>query len=116
MYFKPQTDDIREAPSLLLIKQLLQAGAKVFVHDPVAQEHVKSIYGDRLIYCDHHYDALDQADALCVVTEWQEFRNPDFEYLKHKMRQPVVFDGRNLWDPRQMAARGFTYYGIGLKG
>jgi len=114
--FKPRTDDIREAPSLVLINQLLEAGANVFVHDPVAQEHVKSIYGDRLIYCHHHYDALDQADALCVVTEWQEFRNPDFEYLKHKMRQPVVFDGRNLWDPRQMAARGFTYYGIGLKG
>ncbi len=114
--FKPRTDDIREAPSLVLINQLLEAGAKVFVHDPVAQEHVKSIYGDQLAYCNHHYDTLDQADALCVVTEWQEFRNPDFEYLKHKMRQPVVFDGRNLWDPRQMAARGFTYYGIGLKG
>lgn len=114
--FKPRTDDIREAPSLALIDQLLAAGAKVAVHDPVAAENVKAIYGDKLTYCPHHYDTLDDADALCVVTEWQEFRNPDFDYVKHKLAQPVIFDGRNLWDPKQMAARGFTYYGIGLKG
>jgi UDPglucose 6-dehydrogenase len=114
--FKPRTDDIREAPSLVLINHLLEAGVQVRVHDPVAQEHVKAIYGEKLTYCDHHYDTLDAADALCVVTEWQEFRNPDFEYMKHKLVQPVIFDGRNLWDPKQMAARGFTYFGIGLKG
>ncbi len=114
--FKPRTDDIREAPSLVLINHLLEAGAKVSVHDPVAQENVQAIYGDKIAYCAHHYDTLDQADALCIVTEWQEFRNPDFDYLKHKLAQPVVFDGRNLWDPKQMAAKGFTYYGIGLKG
>jgi UDPglucose 6-dehydrogenase len=114
--FKPRTDDIREAPSLVLINHLLEAGAQIRVHDPVAQEHVKAIYGEKLQYCDHHYDTLDAADALCVVTEWQEFRNPDFEYMKHKLAQPVIFDGRNLWDPKQMAARGFTYFGIGLKG
>lgn len=114
--FKPRTDDIREAPSLVLIDHLLEVGAKVAVHDPVAQENVKAIYGNKLTYCDHHYDALAGADALCVVTEWQEFRNPDFDYLKHKLAQPVIFDGRNLWDPKQMAAKGFTYYGIGLRG
>lgn len=114
--FKPRTDDIREAPSLVLIDHLLEAGAKVTVHDPVAQENVKAIYGNRISYCNHHYDALEGADALCIVTEWQEFRNPDFEYLKHKLAQPVIFDGRNLWEPKQMAAKGFTYYGIGLKG
>jgi UDPglucose 6-dehydrogenase len=114
--FKPRTDDIREAPSLVLINHLLDAGAKVAVHDPVAQENVRAIYGDKLAYCDHHYEALDKADALCIVTEWQEFRNPDFDYMKHKLAQPVIFDGRNLWDPKQMAERGFTYYGIGMKG
>jgi UDPglucose 6-dehydrogenase len=114
--FKPRTDDIREAPSLVLINHLLEAGAEVRVHDPVAQDNVRAIYGDKLKYCDHHYDTLDQADALCIVTEWQEFRNPDFDYMKHKLAQPVIFDGRNLWDPKQMAARGFTYFGIGLKG
>ena len=114
--FKPRTDDVREAPSLVLIDQLLAAGAEVRVHDPVALENVKSIYGDKIKYFNHHYDALDQADALCVVTEWQEFRNPDFDYIKHKLIEPVIFDGRNLWNPQQMAAKGFTYFGIGLKG
>lgn len=112
--FKPRTDDIREAPALVLIEHLLKAGAAVTVHDPVAIENVKAIYGDRLTYCAHHYDTLEGADALCVLTEWQEFRNPDFEYLLHKLKSPVIFDGRNLWDPQQMAARGFTYSGIGL--
>jgi len=114
--FKPRTDDIREAPSLALIDQLLAAGAQVRVHDPVAEANVRAIYGDKIEYFPHHYDTLEGADALCVVTEWQEFRNPDFEYLKHKLARPLIFDGRNLWDPKQMAARGFTYYGIGLKG
>lgn len=113
--FKPRTDDIREAPSLVLIEHLLKAGATVTVHDPVAIENVKAIYGDRLTYCAHHYDTLEGADALCILTEWQEFRNPDFEYLMHKLKAPVIFDGRNLWDPQQMAARGFTYSGIGLR-
>jgi UDPglucose 6-dehydrogenase len=112
--FKPRTDDIREAPALVLIEHLLKAGVAVTVHDPVAIENVKAIYGDRLTYCAHHYDTLEGADALCVLTEWQEFRNPDFEYLMHKLKSPVIFDGRNLWDPQQMSARGFTYSGIGL--
>jgi UDPglucose 6-dehydrogenase len=112
--FKPRTDDIREAPSLVLIERLLAAKARVRVHDPVAQEHVRAIYGDRLVYSPHHYDALDGADALAIVTEWNEFRNPDFAYMQRKMRQPVIFDGRNLYDPRRMRELGFLYSGIGL--
>ena len=112
--FKPKTDDIREAPSLTLIDNLLDAGAEVHVHDPVAHENVKQIYGDRITFHEHHYDACDQADALAIVTEWNEFRKPDFDYLKLKMSQPVIFDGRNLYDPDRMAARGFLYSGIGL--
>lgn len=114
--FKPGTDDIREAPSLALIDHLLQAGARVQAHDPVAEENVRELYGDRLTYCEHHYDALDGADALAIVTEWNEFRNPDFNYMKHMMKQPVVFDGRNLYDPAKMSANGFLYSGIGRNG
>lgn len=113
--FKPRTDDIREAPSLVLIEQLLAGGADVHVHDPVAMENVKAQLGDKLTYHEHHYDALEGADALAIVTEWNEYRNPDFEYLKHKMGQPVIFDGRNLYDPAKMGAAGFRYSGIGLK-
>jgi len=111
--FKPGTDDIREAPSLVLIDSLLKAGCTIRAHDPVAQENVAEVYGDRVDYCDHHYDTLAGADALAVVTEWSEFRNPDFDYLKHKMKTPVIFDGRNLYDPAKMQAKGITYYGIG---
>uniref|UniRef100_A0A7C4LLS4 UDP-glucose 6-dehydrogenase n=1 Tax=Schlesneria paludicola TaxID=360056 RepID=A0A7C4LLS4_9PLAN len=113
--FKPKTDDIREAPALVLIDELLAAGMQVRVHDPAAMEHVRARYGEQLAYFSHHYDTLDGADALAICTEWPEFRNPDFDYVKHKMRQPVIFDGRNLWEPEQMRARGFTYIGIGLK-
>jgi UDPglucose 6-dehydrogenase len=112
--FKPRTDDIREAPALVLIDRLLAAKARVRVHDPVAQENVRALYGERLIYCAHHYDALENADALAIVTEWNEFRNPDFSYMRHQMRQPVIFDGRNLFDPARMRELGFVYSGIGL--
>lgn len=112
--FKPRTDDIREAPSLVLVRSLLKAGASVKVSDPVAMENVKDELGDSIQYCDHHYDACDGADALAIVTEWNEFRNPDFDYLKVKMNSPVIFDGRNLYDRKKMARRGFTYSGIGL--
>ena len=112
--FKPRTDDIREAPSLVLIESLLAAGATVNVSDPVAMENVRELLGDRVTYCKHHYDACDEADALAIVTEWNEFRNPDFDYLKVKMRSPVIFDGRNLYDRHKMAKRGFYYSGIGL--
>jgi UDPglucose 6-dehydrogenase len=113
--FKPRTDDIREAPALVLIDHLLEAGASVACHDPVAMENVQKIYGDKVQFCQHHYDALDQADCLAIATEWQQFRNPDFDFLKHKMATPVIFDGRNLYDPRAMATRGFLYRGIGIR-
>jgi UDPglucose 6-dehydrogenase len=111
--FKPRTDDIREAPALVLIESLLAAGAHVRVHDPEAIGNVREIYGDRIVYCDRPYGALEQADALAVATEWNEFRNPDFEVMRRLMRQPVVFDGRNVYDPTRMASLGFTYHGIG---
>ncbi len=112
--FKPRTDDIREAPSLVLIRQLLDAGADVHVHDPVAMENVQQELGDAITCHKHQYDALPDADALAIVTEWNEYRNPDFDYLKHKMKSPVIFDGRNLYNPQKMVKRGFTYSGIGL--
>jgi UDPglucose 6-dehydrogenase len=111
--FKPRTDDVREAPALVLIDTLLAAGAELRVHDPEALANVRAIYGDRLTYCDRPYGALEQADALAIVTEWNEFRNPDFEVMSRLMRQPVIFDGRNLYDPARMAALGFAYQGIG---
>lgn len=113
--FKPGTDDIREAPSVVLINRLLDAGAELLVHDPVAQENIRREFGDKLTYCDHHYDAIDNVDALAIVTEWNQFRNPDFNYLKHKMNNLVIFDGRNLYSPDKMKSLGFYYNGIGLK-
>ncbi|QDU81267.1 UDP-glucose 6-dehydrogenase [Polystyrenella longa] len=114
--FKPRTDDIREAPSLVLIEQLLKEGVNIRVHDPVAMENVREEIGDKVEYCEHHYDTLEGADALAIVTEWSEFRNPDFDYMKHKLKQMTIFDGRNLYDPKKMTEMGFAYYGIGLKG
>jgi len=112
--FKPRTDDIREAPSLTLINRLLDAGAAVHVHDPVAVDNVREIFRDRVQYFDHHYDACDGADALAIVTEWNEFQNPDFDEMRQRMKSPVIFDGRNLYDPARMKEHGFVYSGIGL--
>ena len=111
--FKPRTDDIREAPSLVLIDTLLAAGASLRVNDPEAIPNVRAIYGDRLAYCDRPYGCLEQADALAIVTEWNEFRNPDFEVMSRLLKHPVIFDGRNLYDPARMADLGFTYEGVG---
>ncbi|RUL89379.1 UDP-glucose dehydrogenase family protein [Tautonia sociabilis] len=111
--FKPKTDDIREAPSLVLIDTLLAAGASVRVHDPEAMPNVRAIYGDRITFCDRPYGCLEQADALAIATEWNEFRNPDFEIMRRLLNRPVVFDGRNLYDPEKMTELGFTYFGIG---
>ncbi|VTR96977.1 udp-glucose 6-dehydrogenase : Nucleotide sugar dehydrogenase OS=Isosphaera pallida (strain ATCC 43644 / DSM 9630 / IS1B) GN=Isop_0060 PE=3 SV=1: UDPG_MGDP_dh_N: UDPG_MGDP_dh: UDPG_MGDP_dh_C [Gemmata massiliana] len=111
--FKPRTDDIREAPALTLIDALLEAGAQVRVHDPEATANVRAIYGDKLHYADRPYGALEGADGLVVVTEWAEFRNPDFEVMKRLLAQRVIFDGRNVYDPRMLRQFGFTYYGIG---
>ena len=116
--FKPKTDDIREAPSLVLIRSLLAAGAEVHAHDPIAMDNVKAQLESEGLsgvhYHEHHYDAVEGADALAIVTEWNEYRNPDFDYLLHKMAGPVVFDGRNLYNPCRMKERGFDYSGIGL--
>jgi UDPglucose 6-dehydrogenase len=111
--FKPRTDDIREAPALVLIDELLNAGAAVRTHDPEAMDNVKAIYGNRITFCDRPYGALEGADALALVTEWQEFRTPDFELMKRLLSTPLIFDGRNVYDERTMDQNGFTYYGIG---
>jgi len=114
--FKPRTDDIREAPSLVLIDHLLKAGASVKIHDPEALENVRAHFGDRpgLEYCDSPYQTITSADALAIVTEWSEYRTPDFVHMKHLMKRPVIFDGRNIYDARQMRNRGFEYDGIGI--
>lgn len=111
--FKPKTDDIREAPALVLIDRLLEYGAKVCVHDPEAMGNVKQLYGDKLEYAKKPMDALGDSDALAINTEWDEFRTPDFEEMKTRMASPVIFDGRNLYDPVQMKSLGFTYHSIG---
>ena len=111
--FKPRTDDIREAPALVLIDALLEAGAKCRVHDPEAMGNVKAIYADRIAYSDKPYGALEGADGLVIVTEWQEFRTPDFELMRRLLTSPVIFDGRNIYDAKIMANHGFAYYAIG---
>jgi len=111
--FKPGTDDVREAPSLVLIDRLLELGAVLRVCDPEAMDNVRLCYGDRLVYCDRPDDALDGADALAIVTEWKQFVHPDFDRMRARLRNPVIFDGRNLYDPARMQAAGFTYHSVG---
>ena len=111
--FKPRTDDMREAPSLEIISGLLAAGARVRAHDPVAVEAARRVLGDTVEYAVSPYDALPGADALMVVTEWNDYRHPDFDRVKSALKSPVIFDGRNIYDPRLLAARGFSYHGVG---
>jgi UDPglucose 6-dehydrogenase len=113
--FKPNTDDMREAASRVLMESLWAAGAKVRAYDPVAMPECLRIYGDRadLALCKTSHEALKGADALAIVTEWREFRSPDFEHIKSALNTPVIFDGRNIYDPEQMAQAGFSYYAIG---
>lgn len=111
--FKPRTDDIREAPALVLVDRLLAEGAKVRVHDPEATENVRAIYGNKVSYSDKPYGAIEGADGLAIVTEWQEFRNPDFEVMRRLLNSPVIFDGRNIYDRKAIEGYGFTYYAIG---
>ncbi len=111
--FKPRTDDIRDAPALVLLDRLLELGADVCVHDPEALENVRRIYGEKLRYAERPMEALDGADALAIVTEWAEFRHPDFEEMGKRMKSRAIFDGRNLYDPAVMRAAGFTYHCIG---
>ena len=111
--FKPGTDDIREAPALALIERLLKLRATVRVYDPEAMGNVRALYGDRLVYCQQRDDALLGADALAICTEWKQFVHPDFEEMRRRMWRPVIFDGRNLYNPLRIRAAGFTYCSIG---
>jgi len=111
--FKPRTDDMRDAPAITVIKALIESGAEVHAYDPEATEEAKKIFGEGIRYAHRNYDALDGASALLVLTEWNEFRRPDFARMKQLMERPVIFDGRNIYDPLDLAERGFTYYSIG---
>lgn len=113
--FKPKTDDMREAPSLVIIDKLIGAGAEIVAYDPVAMEEGKRILGDKIEYANDQYEACIDADALVLVTEWAEFRMPNFKVLQKLLKNNVIFDGRNIYDPEEMAEMGFSYYGIGRK-
>lgn len=112
--FKPQTDDMREAPSLVLIKHFLEAGAKVKAYDPVAMHEAERILGNSIEFCQDQYDALIDADCLLLVTEWSEFKFPNFNVVKKLLKTPVIFDGRNIYDVNEMKKKGFFYYCIGI--
>ncbi len=111
--FKAETDDVRESPALVLIEELLRAGAKVQAHDPAAMETARQQLGSRVTFAGHGFDALAGADALAIVTEWLEYRNPDFARIKQLLKRPLIVDGRNLYDPQKLGRLGFTYDSIG---
>jgi UDPglucose 6-dehydrogenase len=111
--FKPNTDDIREAPALYNIDALLKEGAMVSVYDPEAMENVKKIVGDKVTFTDDQYTALDDADALMIMTEWPVFRTPDYEVMSKKLKNKVIFDGRNLFEPKELEDMGYHYESIG---
>jgi UDPglucose 6-dehydrogenase len=111
--FKPRTDDMREAPSVTVIEGLLASGARIQAYDPQAMEQAKRVFQTRIQFARHSYEALQKADALLVVTEWNEFRRPNFQRIKDCLKSPVIFDGRNLYDPSELKQLGFTYYSIG---
>ncbi len=111
--FKPKTDDIREAPAIAIIEQLLDAGAQVAAHDPRALENTRAIFGERITYCTDAYEALQGADALVTATEWMEYRSPDFDAVKRSLERPLIFDGRNIYDRKTMARYNFEYYCVG---
>ena len=111
--FKPRTDDMREAPAITIVERLLAGGARVQAYDPEAGKVARGLFGSRIHLAEKSYDALKGADALAVVTEWNEFREPDFPRMRKLMRSPVIFDGRNIYNPEQMQAHGFSYFSIG---
>jgi UDPglucose 6-dehydrogenase len=111
--FKPRTDDIREAPALVLIDWLLSQSVTVRVHDPEAMHNVRALYGEKLVYCESPIDAIDKADALAILTEWKDYHSPDFAEMYQVMKSPAIFDGRNLYEPERMKRRGYRYYSIG---
>ena len=112
--FKPQTDDMREAPSLVIIKKLLAAGAHVKAYDPVAMQEAKNTLGDSITYCEDQYEALIDADCLMLITEWPEFKFPNFNIIRKLLNKPVIFDGRNIYDLAEMKRKGFDYFCIGI--
>ena len=111
--FKPNTDDVREAPAHLVIRGLLDEGAAVVAFDPEAMQTTREILGDAITYAENAYHALDGAEALIICTEWPEFRRPNFDKIKRLLKQPVIFDGRNLYNVQRMAEAGFDYHSIG---
>ncbi len=113
--FKPQTDDMREAPSLVIIEKLLLKGVKIKVYDPVAMDECKRIIGNKVEYAKDQYEALNDADALLIITEWSEFRLPNFNIVQKLLKSKVIFDGRNIYEPLEMQDLGFTYFSIGRK-
>ncbi|MCF6171752.1 MAG: UDP-glucose/GDP-mannose dehydrogenase family protein [Bacteroidales bacterium] len=113
--FKPQTDDMREAPSLVVIRKLLEAGAKIKAYDPVAMEEAKKVLGDKIEYAKDQYEALIDADALFLITEWPEFKFPNFTVMARLLKNKVIFDGRNVYDVEEMKELGYDYFGIGTK-
>lgn len=113
--FKPKTDDMRDAPSLVIIERLLEAGAVIEAFDPVATHETKKIIGDRIGYGIKNHDVLKDAEALLVITEWNEFREPDFDKIRALMKSPVIFDGRNIYDGKKLQEKGFQYFGLGIK-
>lgn len=114
--FKPKTDDIREAPALDMIQGLLDKGATVSAYDQEAMENAKKVFGDKIEYAEHRYDACKGADCLVVATEWKEFQHLDFSFLKELLKNPVIFDGRNIYDPEDLQEEGFDYFCIGVAG
>jgi UDPglucose 6-dehydrogenase len=114
--FKPRTDDMREAPSVTIINHLLASGAQVRAHDPEAINEAKKHFGDRITYSANQYDALNGADALVIITEWNEYRNPDFDRINSLLINPLIFDGRNLYRPERMRQLGIEYLPIGRNG
>lgn len=111
--FKPRTNDMREAPAITIVKKLLEKGAEISAYDPKAVEEARKIFGDSIDYAKSNYESLNNADALILATEWNEFRRPDFDRIKSMLKTPVIFDGRNQYDPIRMSDRGFTYFCIG---
>ena len=111
--FKPETDDMREAPSIVIANELIQRGAKITAYDPVAIEEAKIILGNKIAYSDNAYSALKNSDALLLITEWREFRSPDWSKVKSELKNLILFDGRNIYDRSYLRSKGFTYYGIG---
>ena len=113
--FKPNTDDMREAPSIDIINDLLDSGAKIYVFDPVAMDKAKEIFGERVNYCNNLYKTAENSDALIILTDWVEFKKIDFKNIGKLLKRKIIIDGRNMFDPSQMVKLGFKYYSVGRK-